>query len=573
MAASGFHFCTFDTRPPQTANDFLLRGNMHQSKGDFAAALEDYNRAIELDPNDSAAYFNRGINYTRQKKFTEALADFTRARVQGLNPSDFNIAAEMSEVCRHELTKQRASIYSQFRSTSSLTNPSSVAGVQITELPRAASLASTTITLQVIPDYDYGNQALMAGWYAAAIEFYKRIPTTNQNYRDAGIKMSRAYYHLGDFSKAIEVLSQSISSYSLDSIWCLNAGLTAYMQEQYASAIEWLSKAIALDKRFSFAYFIRGNVYQILGALDDARSDYIDVIRFDPQFLEAHHCLGVISHLLRRYDEASYYYNRALMQGLNLAEVYFNRAMLYRDHNLLDEAEADINEAIKRCNPSQKINYILNRGIIRLARRDFAFALVDFNEVINCDQFNASAHFYAGQVYEAEDDKEQAIKHYCLAVEKDPTLEQAHYRIGMILNSLGDMTIAISSFTRAIEINAEFANAYYQRGRTYLGLGHIEFAIGDFNAAIRLDPTIKEGYLALAEAYSKLNMRMEADAVLQSTAALTQLSASLEYGRKHLRLFDQPRSGVECSFAIKELASNKRHCSSNRNATTQLPRR
>ena len=42
-------------------------------------AIEDYERAIILDPNDAATYFNRGIAYRRKGRYDAAISDFSEA--------------------------------------------------------------------------------------------------------------------------------------------------------------------------------------------------------------------------------------------------------------------------------------------------------------------------------------------------------------------------------------------------------------------------------------------------------------------------------------------------------------
>ena len=46
---------------------------------DFPKALEDYNQAVELDPELGVAYFNRATVCYRMGKFAEALKDFETA--------------------------------------------------------------------------------------------------------------------------------------------------------------------------------------------------------------------------------------------------------------------------------------------------------------------------------------------------------------------------------------------------------------------------------------------------------------------------------------------------------------
>ena len=51
---------------------------MYVALGQLDSALRDYDRAIGLDPENAAAYQNRGIAYLLQGKESEAERDFAR---------------------------------------------------------------------------------------------------------------------------------------------------------------------------------------------------------------------------------------------------------------------------------------------------------------------------------------------------------------------------------------------------------------------------------------------------------------------------------------------------------------
>jgi tetratricopeptide (TPR) repeat protein len=61
------------------AIDRVNRGTKELDAGDLVGALSDFNRAIELDPNYSAAYFSRGLVLRRQADYDGAISDFTKA--------------------------------------------------------------------------------------------------------------------------------------------------------------------------------------------------------------------------------------------------------------------------------------------------------------------------------------------------------------------------------------------------------------------------------------------------------------------------------------------------------------
>lgn len=72
--------------PPETAQqgkdspvDYKSRGRFYQEKGQTDDAVSDLNKAIELNPEDAAAYFYRGNAYFAQEEYQGALDDFSKA--------------------------------------------------------------------------------------------------------------------------------------------------------------------------------------------------------------------------------------------------------------------------------------------------------------------------------------------------------------------------------------------------------------------------------------------------------------------------------------------------------------
>ena len=45
----------------------------------YDRALHDFNKAVELDPQDATAYLNRGLTYYNQGSYTPAMKDFDQA--------------------------------------------------------------------------------------------------------------------------------------------------------------------------------------------------------------------------------------------------------------------------------------------------------------------------------------------------------------------------------------------------------------------------------------------------------------------------------------------------------------
>lgn len=56
-----------------------LVGNQKLDKGDYAGAIEEFNKAIKRQPNKSTLYKNRGFAFEKSKDYSKALIDFNHA--------------------------------------------------------------------------------------------------------------------------------------------------------------------------------------------------------------------------------------------------------------------------------------------------------------------------------------------------------------------------------------------------------------------------------------------------------------------------------------------------------------
>ena len=64
---------------PDAADAYTNRGNAKSALGQHEAALADYDKAIELEPDDAIAYSNRGITKHDLGQYEAALADYDKA--------------------------------------------------------------------------------------------------------------------------------------------------------------------------------------------------------------------------------------------------------------------------------------------------------------------------------------------------------------------------------------------------------------------------------------------------------------------------------------------------------------
>jgi endogenous inhibitor of DNA gyrase (YacG/DUF329 family) len=71
---------------PSNADAYYERGDAYDELGEYEKAIADYNTAIELDPNHALAYYNRGCAYGEMGEYGKAIADYNKAIE--LDPND-----------------------------------------------------------------------------------------------------------------------------------------------------------------------------------------------------------------------------------------------------------------------------------------------------------------------------------------------------------------------------------------------------------------------------------------------------------------------------------------------------
>lgn len=89
VGADAISTCDAALASPLTGKDraatFDNRGIVHDSTGDYNAALADYDSSIKLDQSLGDAWLNRGAALIRLKRPAEALPDIERGIALGLN--------------------------------------------------------------------------------------------------------------------------------------------------------------------------------------------------------------------------------------------------------------------------------------------------------------------------------------------------------------------------------------------------------------------------------------------------------------------------------------------------------
>ena len=218
--------------PTPSASEHLEQGNDYADQGQLDEAIAEYERAIELAPNEAAVYRNLGSALGKQEEWQEAAAAYEKAIE--LDP-DFGQA--YGDVVAAYISLGRLS-------------DAVDAGERAIEL--SPDYAGAHINLGVAYNEQGRTEEAAAQWEAAV-----ELDPSSAN---AHVHLGRAYGKQGRLDEAAAQLEE----------------------------------AVEIDPNRANAHFNLGMVYHLQGKTSQALSEFEETIGIDPDHAMAHYNLGII---------------------------------------------------------------------------------------------------------------------------------------------------------------------------------------------------------------------------------------------------------------------------------------
>ena len=259
------------------------RGNAYGNKGDNDSAIDDYTKAIDIEPNFTNAYYNRGIAYRNKGDNDSAIDDYTKAI---------------------DIKPNFANAY-----------------------------------------YNRGVAYWDKGDYDSAIADHTKAIQLNPNYAEAYNNRGNAYGDKGDYDLAIEDYTKAIDIKPNFANAYYNRGVAYWDKGDYDSAIADHTKAIQLNPNYAEAYNNRGNAYGDKGDYDLAIEDYTKAIDIKPNFADAYYNRGIAYGDKGDYDSTIDDYTKAIQLNPNDADVYYNRGVTWLHLREWEKSRADLTTA------------------------------------------------------------------------------------------------------------------------------------------------------------------------------------------------------------------------------------
>lgn len=319
---------------PKAAHVYLTKGLllMQYGQGDprrnLEKASDNFGDCLRLDSSNALPFFYRGQCELRLGSLRDAAEDFERARVKGLDADNLRIvtgyAVNFANQAADAFVKKSTDSALRYIGAAIAIEP----GSALYRFTQGEYYYALGDNMKAVISYDHAvryNSAYVQAYYKRGLAWYElkdyRVAIDNFN-----MALSLSPQHLyalkgkGDALRAQKDYTRAAEAYENALRLALNTrgvpptltpelyndlGTCYFQLGQYEKTIADEKRAIAEDRNFADAYFIRGYAYYRQGRLADAIEDMTKAMTLLDKHPEWHYILGRVYQDKKEYASAA----------------------------------------------------------------------------------------------------------------------------------------------------------------------------------------------------------------------------------------------------------------------------
>lgn len=360
----------------ETAAGRVYLGNALAGLSRSAEALENYERAIELDPGYAPAYINRGHALRGAGRRSEALASYDRAT--DIDPRFFEALVSRAELLR-ELNDPARALEAYDRAIDARPGDASVHVARASLLldvgdPRAA-LSSIEKAIQLGADTPEahttrGLAQVRLEQRESALESFAHAIALKPDYLPAYINRAAMLRQIGRLEEAFEAQATALTLEPNSFAALANRAALLVDMARHQEALSTCEHAAACwPDRENELLCHRAAALLGLDRCEEARLVYERAIASRSDDAQAHLGRAAALQALQRYEEALEECDRAISLAPQLADAHFGRGHALTELKRIDEAMRSHQEASALRPDQGKVSFAL--GCLHLLKGDY----------------------------------------------------------------------------------------------------------------------------------------------------------------------------------------------------------
>ncbi len=290
-----------------------------------------------------------------------------------------------------------------------------------------------------------------------AIEHYQKALEIEPEQTMAWNDLGYAYLQKEASDRAIDCFLRAIRLDPKQAVSQNNLGNALIQQGKVNEAIPHYRAALQLKPDYPEAHYNLGNALIQIRDLDVAVDNFKQALQLKPDYASAAYNIGVALFHQGQLAEAEDYFYKAIRINPSYAEAQYNLGNVLVKEGQMDEAIDHFREAL-RIEPGQFMTRN-NLGYILLQTGKVDGAIAEFRKVLETQPDFADSHFNLGNALFQKGDLDESAGEFQRALQQEPAFAEAHYRLGTVLLQESRETEALVHFQEAVRLKPDYAEA------------------------------------------------------------------------------------------------------------------
>ncbi|KAF8575909.1 TPR-like protein, partial [Ramaria rubella] len=290
----------------------------------------------------------------------------------------------------------------------------------------------------------------------------------------------------------------------------------ARIKENYAKAVEYFQRVIAIDRAHGEAWSAVGHCYLMQDDLQKAYAAYQEALYWLPNPKEDPKLWYGIGILYDRYgslDHAEEAFASVLRMDRDFDkanEILFRLGIIYKQQGKYDRS-LDCFERILRSppNPLAHVDIWFQMGHVYEQQKDYHRAKDAYERVVQDKPHHAKVLQQLGWLHHQPDapfqNQEIAIQYLTKSLEADPADAQSWYLLGRAYMQGQKYNKAYEAYQQAVYRDGRNPTFWCSIGVLYFQINQYRDALDAYSRAIRINPYISEVWFDLGSLYESCN--------------------------------------------------------------------